>query len=262
MEDIIMIDFNKAMKSFNLYLKDYDIKNPMIALKVKHTYAVVQASEYIARNLNLSNEDIDLAKLIALLHDIARFEQAKIYGDYKDFKTIDHGDLAIKILFDDKLIRNFIEVDIYDDIISKAIQNHNKLNIEDGLTDKQLLHSKIIRDGDKMDIFRVKTTDSFEAILNATKEELENDTITKKIYDDFMHNQVIVSHERKTTLDCWVSYLAFIYDFNFKVGLQFIKDHDYINKMIDRLDYKNKEISFLMENIRKHAHNYINTILN
>ena len=39
-------------------------------LKVKHTYEVVNKSEYIAKGLGLDEENTELAKLIALLHDI------------------------------------------------------------------------------------------------------------------------------------------------------------------------------------------------
>ena len=141
-----MIDFRKAQEYFKKYLSSYDLNDGMIQLKIKHTYGVVSLSEYIAKDLNLSEEDVDLAKLIALLHDIARFEQAKKYGDYRDYKNVDHADLAVKILFEDNLIRNFIEEDIYDSIILKSIKNHNKLQIEKGLSERELLHAKIIRD--------------------------------------------------------------------------------------------------------------------
>ena len=40
----------------------------------------------------------------------------------------------------------------YDEIIKKAIHNHNKLLIEEGLTKEEELFCKIIRDADKLDI--------------------------------------------------------------------------------------------------------------
>lgn len=254
-----MIDFRKAQEYFKKYLSSYDLNDGMIQLKIKHTYGVVSLSEYIAKDLNLSEEDVDLAKLIALLHDIARFEQAKKYGDYKN---VDHADLAVKILFEDNLIRNFIEEDIYDSIILKSIKNHNKLQIEKGLSERELLHAKIIRDADKTDNFRVKASDRFEDIFNSSKERLENDIITEKIYNDFMSNRIIISKERKTDMDCWISYIAFIFDYNFLSGLKYIKEKNYINILVDRIDYKISDTKNKMEEIRKHAINYIDGKLN
>lgn len=257
-----MINFPKAQKAFKDYLQNYDLTDGKIELKTTHTYGVVALSEYIAKDLNLSEEDIELAKLIALLHDIARFEQAKIFNDFHDCKTLDHAELGVKILFEDNLIRKFIEEDTYDSIISKAIKNHNKFAIEDGLNERELLHAKIIRDADKTDNFRGKANDRFEDMFNSSIEKLENSTISDKIYNDFMNNKTIVSSERITDMDHWVSYIAFIFDYNFNSGLKYIKEKDYINILVDRIDYKVKDTKNKMESIRKYAINYIDNRLN
>lgn len=253
-----MGSFSNAIEEFRKYIiENYNPKDGMIKLKIRHTYGVVDASEYIAKNIGLDNENVQLAKLIALLHDIGRFEQAKEYKDYRDYKNIDHAELGVKILFEDGLIRRFIQDSKYDNIILKAIRNHNKLKIEDGLNEKELLHAKIIRDADKTDNFRVKVEDSFEDIANLTREELENSNITDKIYNDFMNNKLIVISERKEPLDYWISYIAFIFDYNFEIGLKYIYDGNYVNTMIDRIDYKRDEVKEKMNRIRKHALNFL-----
>ena len=53
-----MLDINNAEKQFKEYLKNFDTENEKNKLKIVHTYGVVKASEYIARDLNLSEEDI------------------------------------------------------------------------------------------------------------------------------------------------------------------------------------------------------------
>lgn len=255
-----MIDFKKACEAFSNYLKDYDLNDGMIDLKIRHTYGVVELSEYIAKDLKLSDEDISLAMLIGLLHDIARFEQAKEYGDYRDYATLDHADLGVKILFEDGLIRKFVNDDKYDSIIMKAIKNHNKLCIDEtDMNDRELLHAKIIRDADKTDNFRVKTIESFEDIFNSSQDMLDNSTITDKIYNDFMDGKVIVSNERITDMDFWISYIAYIFDYNFVSGLKYIKEHDYINKILDRVDYKVEDTKIKMDNIRKFALEYVDS---
>ena len=257
-----MIEFNQASIAFKKYLQDYDLEYGKIELKIRHTYGVVNASEYIAKELSLDDENIELAKLIALLHDIGRFEQIKKFDCFIDNKTIDHAILGNEILFKNNLIRNFIKDTQYDNIISKAILNHNRLSIEDGLTDKELLHAKIIRDADKTDNFRVKATDDFENIIdNASKEILENDIISDNIFNNFMDSKIIVREDRKTYMDFWVSYIAFIFDFNYKAGLEYIQQMNYIDKIINRLDYKNIDTKQKMEKIRKHAIQYIESRL-
>lgn len=255
-----MIDFTNAEKQFKEYLKDYDTENDKNKLKVVHTYGVVKISEYIAKDMDLSEEDIELAKLIALLHDIGRFKQIKLYDSFLDnMENNDHANYGVKILFEDNLIRKFIKNSKYDDIIYKAIFNHNKYKIEDGLNEKELLHAKIIRDADKTDNFRVKEVEKYEAIFDTevTEEELEKQAISENIYNDFMNSKLILRDDRKTHMDMWVSYIAFIFDYNFTSGLKYLQENDYINRMIDRIDYKNNDTKKKMENIRKHAIKYV-----
>ena len=56
------------------------------------------------------------------------------------------------------MIREFVLNNEYDSIIYKAIKNHNKYKIEEGLSEKEKLYSKIIRDADKIDIINIFTT--------------------------------------------------------------------------------------------------------
>ena len=253
-----MIDFKHAMSTFKKYLDNFDSQYGKIDLKIRHTYGVVKASEYIANKLNLNNEDVELAKLIALLHDIGRFEQIRQSDSFIDNKNMDHAILGNDILFKNNLIRDFIKDNQYDNIISKAILNHNRLYIEDGLTERELLHAKIIRDADKTDNFRVKAEEDFENIIdNASKDILENDIISENIFNDFMKSKIIVRKDRKTYMDFWVSYIAFIFDYNYKYGLEYIKEKNYINIIIDRLGYKNEDTRNKMKMIRKHAIEFI-----
>lgn len=253
-----MINFEQAKKAFKEYLQQYDLEYGKNELKIKHTYGVVKSSEYIAKKLLLDKEDIELAKLIGLLHDIGRFEQIKNFDCFIDSKRVDHAILGNKILFKNNFIRNFVKDDKYDNIISKAILNHNRLSIEDNLKDRELLHAKIIRDADKTDNFRVKALDDFENIIdNCNKKILENDVISEKIFTDFMNSKIIVREDRNTYMDFWVSYIAFIFDFNYKYGLEYIKEKNYINKIINRLDYKKIDTKEKMQKIKKHANKYI-----
>ena len=47
-----------------------------------------------------------------LLHDIGRFKQIKLYDNFIDnMENNDHADYGVKILFEENLIRKFIEDD-------------------------------------------------------------------------------------------------------------------------------------------------------
>ena len=254
-----MINLRKAQESFKKYLKDYDIEDGNIKLKIKHTYEVVNKSEYISKGLGLNQENIELAKLIALLHDIGRFEQVKQTSDFLDGKDFDHANYGIKVLFEDNLIRKFIEDNQYDNIIKKAIYNHNKYKIEENLNNAELLHSKIIRDADKLDNFRVKETEHFSNIFPSkyNPKTINFESISPKVYNDFMSQKCIKLEDRQTQIDFWVCVIAFIFDLNFDISLKYVKENDYIDILIDRIEYKNNDTKQKMEDIRKCAKEYL-----
>jgi 5'-3' exonuclease len=125
------------------------------------------------------------------------------------------------------------------------------------LSAKELLFAKIIRDADKLDNFRVKANDDVYAIANIDIAELSSATITESIYNAFMNSQTIVSSERRTSMDIWVSYIAFIFDLYFPVSLSYILERDYINILVDRIKYHNIDTKLKMNNIREFANMYI-----
>ena len=84
------MDFTKAAHVFQEYLKDYDQNNDKVRLKIVHTYGVVKQAEEVCRRRNLDEETVSLAKIIALLHDIGRFEQLKQFDSFEP-TTMDHA---------------------------------------------------------------------------------------------------------------------------------------------------------------------------
>lgn len=247
-----------AKDKFKNYAQQFKVADNKVNIKITHTMGVVEVSGYIARNLNLSQEDIELAELIGLLHDIGRFEQAVRYDNYDDYDTIDHAELGVEILFKNGFIREFIDTDKYDNIIKEAIRNHNKYEIEDGLDERELLFAKIIRDADKTDNFKVKQYQDFESLFKASEQEVQEEKITDDIWNVFLQEKTIISSQRVTNMDKWLSYLAWVYDYNFAHSLQYLKEHDCINKVIDRLDYKNEVTKERMECAREKVNRYIN----
>ena len=252
------MNLENAIDKFRNYAQQFKVTDNKVNIKVTHTMGVVKVSEYIARKLDLTEEDVELAELIGLLHDIGRFEQAVRYDNYDDYDTLDHAELGVEILFKDDFIREFIDTDKYDNIIKETIRNHNKYEIEDGLDEKELLFAKIIRDADKTDNFEVKQYQDFESLFKASEQEVQEEKITDDIWNVFLQEKTIISSQRVTNMDKWLSYLAWVYDYNFAPSLQYLKENDCINKVIDRIDYKDETTKERMECAREKLNRYIN----
>lgn len=250
-----MIDIEKAKKVFDNYVAKYDIKNEKILLKVNHIYRVAEITRNIAISLNLSQEDVNLAELIGLLHDIGRFEQVKRYNTFNDHKSIDHGKFAVDLLFGEGLINEFEIEEKYYDIIKKAVYNHNKAKIEEGLNEKELLHSKIIRDGDKIDIYYVLTTDKTINTYNC--EDMSKETFSENIITDFFEKHLIEYKNRKTYGDLWVCHIAYIFDFYYKKSYFLIKEKKYLDLLLEKMNFQNEETKKIANRIIEYSKNYL-----
>ena len=255
--------YNYANNYFYKFINDnFDINDEKINHKVNHTYQVVNNAKYICENLKSDNLNTDIAMVIALLHDIGRFTQAKEMKTFReDITNYDHATLGVKLLFEQKEIRKFVKNNEYDNIIKKAIGNHSKYIIDETeLSEIELLHCKIIRDADKIDSYRAKTVDDIYTMANIYSEDIENSLITEKVYSDFMNEKTIFSKDRKTGIDIWISYIAFIFGLEFKCSYELIKKKNYVNKLFDRFNYKSEDEK--MHILRKKELAYLESKIN
>ena len=122
------------------------------------------------------------------------------------------------------------------------------------------MHCKIIRYSDKIDNFRVKEEEKFDDMFPKIYNDktYNYETISENVYEDFMQQKCIKLEDRKTLIDYWVCVIAFIFDLNFNISLKYIKENNYIDILVDRIDYKNKDTKQKMEDIRICAKEYIN----
>lgn len=246
------LDIEKIKKEFIKYTENYNLRDEMLKNKQQHSIRVMEINRDIAIRLKLTQEEIDIATLIGLLHDIARFEQYKKYGTFKDRESIDHGDFAIEILKTE--LRKYIETDQYDEIIKKAIKNHNKYEIEKGLTEKELVFAKMIRDADKIDIFY----ESVEIFWKGKEQIVEKSKITPYVLEQFKNkSQLKRGMGENTEINQIIFVIAFIFDINFEESFEIIRQKDYINKILNRYNMSDEQTKMQLEEIRKIANKYI-----
>lgn len=226
----------EATKIFNEYAKNYDLKNPHIMGKYHHSYRVMEYGLEIAKSINLGEKDTKLVYLACLFHDIARFMQWTNYETYIDDKSIDHGDMGYQILSDGLIDELVTEEE--KKIILTSVKNHNKFEIEEGLTEKELLISKIVRDADKMDIMLE------QGIIK------EEGKLKKEILDSLYKHNMIANNLVENDIDGVLRLIAFIFDFNFKYTYKFILDKNIVENVINRIEiYTNEDLSDLQNNL-------------
>lgn len=254
-----MINFENAEKEFLKYINNFNLEDEATNRKKLHSFRVMKNSEILAKKLNLNKEEVELAKLIGLLHDIGRFEQYDRAKKFLNENKFDHGNYGEFILKQDNYIEKYISNRKYIPIILKAIKNHNKYKIEEGLTNKEEMFCKLIRDADKLDIL-------YETVCIYWKSEkevenIENSKISKNIEEQLKKQEEIKKqgNEKFDSADHLLIILSFIYDINFKETFEIIQKQQYISKMLKRFNFKDKETAEKMKNMEEIIEQYINS---
>lgn len=257
----MIIDRVKAKEVFNEYVKGYDSSDEKIKLKIAHTYRVSELCEKIAISLKMNNDDIDIAWLTGLLHDIGRFEQVKTYGTFNDFKSVDHAKLGAKILFNGGKIRDFISDTSEDDLIRKVIENHNAYKLPEDISKRCKTFSNILRDADKIDIFKVNTIVPTEEIYNVTKEEVYTSQITEEVLENFRQKDTILRTLKKTAVDNIVGHISLLFGLVYDESVKIVEEQQYLDKMLE-FKSENNVTNKQFEEIRNIVNEYIVEIEN
>lgn len=251
-----MINRHRAKEVFADYVSSYDMNIGQNHLKVKHTYKVADISERIANQLGLSPLDADLAWLIGLLHDIARFEQNKRFGTFNDLVSVDHAELGADILFKEGKIRDFIDESAYDYIIEKAIRFHNKYRVDNNLDDRTKMFCNIIRDADKLDIFRVNLESSKEDVYEVSEKEFENSEFSKDIFESFFDEKVVLKQLKKNAVDGLACHLSLVYELVYPASVEFAVEQGYVEKMMN-FNSKNTKANEQLKKMSDKLRDYI-----
>ena len=94
--------------------------NANLKLKEEHSWRTCEEMLYLAKELNLADDQRRTADVIALLHDIGRFEQFVKYRTYNDSRSVNHCLLGMEVLRRTKVLE---QVDRYErQLIEKAIK--------------------------------------------------------------------------------------------------------------------------------------------
>lgn len=215
---------------FHAYVSDFytgvgdDDEN--IKLKEVHSLRVYENMSELAKHLELSPGQLKIAEIIGLFHDIGRFEQLRRYRTFNDKQSINHAELGVEVLTQQKLLHELDPVE--KEYVRIAILNHNKHKLPELHPDHQL-YVKMIRDADKLDIYRVVTKHYEEGNGNETVTLHLPDIprVTPTVFKKIIEGQTIAYEEMQTVADCKVMQIGWLFDFNF----------DYFRRKVVRLGY-------------------------
>lgn len=200
-----------------------------IILKEKHTWHVVSNCQKLAQHLKLNEHDTILARMIGLFHDVGRFYQFTVYRTFNDALSENHAKLGLKVIKDLPFMEKLSSEDLA--ILKFAIGNHNAKAIEATDDKRKLSFAKLIRDADKIDIYRV-----LKPFLGPT----DGTGCSPDFIDLFIEGKQCDYTKMRTQDDRKLVRLMWVYDIYFAYSLQQIVAQNYIEDIIANLVHDEK----------------------
>ena len=248
-----------ALKAwFERYVGTFESKNPEhqrnIDLKKDHTRRVCMEILNIGKSLGLSEGSLYLSEVIALFHDVGRFEQYARYGTFVDLKSEDHGALGVKVLREN-LVLNCLDRSTRDTVL-RAIAYHNRVSLPDDETEECLFFTRLLRDADKLDIWRV-VTDYYRNGERIGIIELglpDSPEISDDVCADLMAQKMVMVGHLTTLNDFKLLQMAWVYDVNFPITFHLIRERGYLEMIRDALP-KSEKISKIYSMVQDYLNN-------
>jgi hypothetical protein len=125
----------------------------MLQLKLDHTEEVVRNAALIAAGEGWAESARALGEAGAWLHDAGRFSQLRDYGTFQDSKSIDHAVRSVEVVERGGWLAE-LAADERRRVLT-AIAQHNKKEVGASLDEETARLCHLVRDADKLDIFRV-----------------------------------------------------------------------------------------------------------
>jgi hypothetical protein len=222
---------------FEQYVKRFVSPDPNIQaaldLKHAHTHRVCENILAIGEHEGLRDEDLHMAEATALLHDIGRFEQFKRYKTFSDVRSENHALLGVRVIRENAILKG-VDSQIARTII-RAVECHNRAALPSRENGRDLFFMKLLRDADKVDIWRVVSDYYGDARheRNPTIELNLPDTpdISDAVYRSLLKGEIVQMKDLGTLNDFKLLQLGWIYDVNFRRTFQIVKEKGYLEQI-------------------------------
>lgn len=204
-----------------------------IRLKEEHTHRVCANMGLLAESVGLDAADRFLAETVALFHDVGRFEQYRRYRTFKDSESVNHALLGSRVLAEERVLDALSEEDRR--LVTRAVTLHNCFRVPEGLDGRSLLFLRLIRDADKLDIWRV-----FVDYYGQTEGERASAVAlgfpdlpewTSEVIDTLLRGEMVNLSLLRTLNDFKLLQLSWIFDLNFAASFRLVRERRYVETL-------------------------------
>ena len=247
---------------FNDYCRSYytsdEADNRNIILKEEHTRQVCANMDILTAALGFTESRRNLARALALLHDLGRFEQYRRYRTFKDSASENHAAIGAGVLAENRLLAGLPIGD--QQLVTRGVALHNVFRMPSGLDPDTLLFLRLIRDADKLDIWRVfieyYTAEESERASAVSLGLPDVPGISPEVLAALDWGEMVNLALITTLSDFKLLQLSWVYDINFAAALRVIAERDYVGRIAALLS-PDPAVAGCVDKVRTYLGNYL-----
>jgi hypothetical protein len=208
-----------------------------ILLKVEHTRRVCRMMDLLTAGESLSPPDRRLAGAVALLHDVGRFPQYRRWRTFRDSCSDNHARLAVEVIRQERLLHGLPREERL--LVEEAVRFHNLLSVPPRIKSPTELFLRLIRDADKLDIWRV-FLDVFalprhERASAALLGLPERATVSRACLAELARGRIVRLDRVQCINDYKLLLISWCYDLNFTTSYRLLREFDYLASLAAEL---------------------------
>lgn len=251
---------------FDGYVQTYSDIDPEgyrnILLKVEHTRKVCEIMGLLAEGEGLTPDQARIAEATALLHDVGRFPQFRRWRTFRDSDSDNHARLGIEVIRDQGLLADLPAEERT--IIEEAIRFHNLLALPANYTSPSDLYMRLIRDADKLDIWRVffdyfsLPDDQRPSAVTLGFPDLPR--VTPACVTELAAERIIDLQNVKVLNDFKLLQISWVYDLNFPTSYRLLQQRGHIEALAGTIpldDQATAAVALALKTIARKAHKEI-----
>ncbi len=215
------------------YYTGVDDHDRNIRLKEDHTHRVCRNMALLCDSLEMSAEDGVLAEAISLFHDVGRFEQYHTHHTFNDMKSVNHAHMGLRVLAAHRVLA---EISVSERrILTSAIAFHNVATPPDDMPETALHFTKLIRDADKLDIWKV-VTDYYRERENSPNSTIElglpnSAGCSASAIEALRQKRFARVQDMKNLNDFKLLQISWVFDLNFEKSYRLLQERRYIEQI-------------------------------
>ena len=258
-----------AVNEFVRFAAMFNLADRPIRSKLNHSLRVAYLSWAFAHEVG--DVDESLALLAGLTHDVARFPQWAMFGNFIDAQTCDHGELSAELLGKYGYLRCYLlggadrnsvapeygaapvaldELPAVTQLglnyVVEAIRWHNKLALPEGVDSPAHRLALLLRDADKCDILHLFAARGLGAPSASIKGEP-----TEESFSAVAERRTCDRTKTVTEADRAISKACLAFGLETELGRAYVRDGSFVAAYLDGLTFESREAAGLAREVKQ-----------